>query len=153
MDRADTTRLAADVVEPMVTGARALVTDGTSVLLVQERNRVWNLPGGGLAEADRLGAMEALEACARRELFEEPGIALTHFERMSDAERNAVYVAMCQRLSWSEIKAAYRRRRPTTEIRGVWWGALEAALEEPSVDDRAKIALTMWCSRSRRLWA
>ena len=62
-------------------------------------------------------------------------------------EQHAVYVANELHLSWPIIRTAYRRRLPTTEIRGVWWGDLEAALAEPSVDYRTKLALVMWRSR------
>jgi len=68
--------LAARVVEPATTRARVLVICDTDVLLVQERNRVWNLPGSGLEEADRHQGMDAFKACARRELLEETGLDL-----------------------------------------------------------------------------
>jgi 8-oxo-dGTP pyrophosphatase MutT (NUDIX family) len=148
LDRADMNILAARVVEPAATRARVLVTCDTDVLLVQEHSRVWNLPGGGLEETDRHQGMEAIEACARRELLEETGLDPRRFEWLGFVERHAVYVANVPRLSWPIIMDAYRQRRPTTEIRGVWWGALEAALAEPSVDDRTKLALAMWRSLS-----
>ena len=140
--------LAARVVEPTVTRARVLVTCGTDVLLVQERNLAWNLPGGGLEEADRHQGMDAFEACARRELLEETGLELRRFQWLGFVEQHAVYVANVLHLSWPIIITSYRQRRPTTEIRGVWWGALEGALAEPSVDDRTKLALAMWRSLS-----
>ena len=148
MGRRDMNMLAARVVEPTVTRARVLVTCDTDVLLVQEHNRVWNLPGGGLEEADRHQGMDALEVCARRELLEETGLELRRFQWLGFVERHAVYVANVLHISWPIIRTAYRRRRPTTEIRGVWWGDLEAALAEPSVDDRTKLALAMWRSFS-----
>ena len=146
-DRWDMSKLAARVEEPTVTRARVLVTCGTDVLLVQERNRAWNLPGGGLEEADRHQGMDAFKACARRELLEETGLDLRCLQWLGFVEWHGVYVANVLHLSWPIIRTAYRRRLPTTEIRGVWWGDLEAALAEPSVDYRTKLALVVWRSR------
>ena len=80
LDRLELNMLAARVVEPATTRARVLVICDTDVLLVQERNRVWNLPGGGLEEADRHQGMDAFEACARRELLEETGLDLRRLQ-------------------------------------------------------------------------
>ena len=147
LDRLDMSMLAARVVEPATTRARVLVICDTDVLLVQERNLVWNLPGGGLEEADRHQGMDAFKACARRELLEETGLDLRCLQWLGFVEWHGVYVANVLHLSWPIIRTAYRRRLPTTEIRGVWWGDLEAALAEPSVDYRTKLALVMWRSR------
>jgi len=133
----------------MVTRARVLITDATFVLLVQERNRAWNLPGGGLEERDRrLQSRPALQNCAHREVWEETGLALQHLEWMGCVEGQAVYVARFQYLSWSMIVTAFRHRRHTNEIRRVWWGALEAALGRPGIDCRTTIAMTMLRSQS-----
>ena len=91
MDRTSLDRLADAhlVLDPcaMVTRARVLITDATFVLLVQERNRAWNLPGGGLEERDRrLQSRPALQNCAHREVWEETGLALQHLEWMGCVE-------------------------------------------------------------------
>ena len=91
--------------------------------------------------------MNAFEACARRELLEETGLDLRCLQWLGFVEWHGVYVANVLHLSWPIIRTAYRRRLPTTEISGVWWGDLEAALAEPSVDYRTKLALVMWRSR------
>ena len=153
MDRTSLDRLADAhlVLDPcaMVTRARVLITDATFVLLVQERNRAWNLPGGGLEERDRrLQSRPALQNCAHREVWEETGLALQHLEWMGCVEGQAVYVARFQYLSWSMIVTAFRHRRHTNEIRRVWWGALEAALGRPGIDSRTTIAMTMLRSQS-----
>ena len=153
MDRTSLDRLADAhlVLDPcaMVTRARVLITDATFVLLVQERNHIWNLPGGGLEERDRrLQSRPALQNCAHREVWEETGLALQHLEWMGCVEGQAVYVARFQYLSWSMIVTAFRHRRHTNEIRRVWWGALEDALGRPGIDSRTAIAMTMLRSQS-----
>ena len=153
MDRTSLDRLADAhfVFDPcaMVTRSRVLITDAAFVLLVQEHNKVWNLPGGGLEEEDRrLQSQPALQTCAHREVWEETGLVLQQLELMGCVEGQAVYIARFQYLSWSMIVTAYRHRRQTNEIRRVWWGSLEAALGEPGIDSRTTIAMAMLRSQS-----
>ena len=138
--------------------SRMIISDGSSrVLLVQERDHSWNLPGGRLEKQDRLGYIGSyedlfmsLEACARRELFEETGLfASEQLTRFDTVENQAVYHWKAEHLSWWNIRSAWDERtwlrngRGSREIRGVWWGQIESALAESSITDVCRIALSM----------
>ena len=147
----------------MLHRSRMIISDGSSrVLLVQERDHSWNLPGGHLEKQDRVGYMGScedlfmsLEACARREVFEETGLfcASKQLTRFDIIENQAVYEWKAEHFSWWRIRSAWdeRRRlqngRRNREIRGVWWGQIESALAESSITDVCRIALTMLSTR------
>ena len=162
MDRRSLTELADSVVErgqeANVIRARVVVWDRGFVLLVQERNGLWNLPGGKLEQVDgrearmRLGVVDAvspLQVCARRELSEETGLTPNRLEFLDIVEGQAVFTARYPDLSWRTIRTAYWYTGGRTgEIRGVWWGAVDDALAEAQVTDRTKLVLVLLRTRT-----
>ena len=135
----------------MVHRARVIVTNETFVLLVQERDHSWNLPGGEVEEDDwvctsqlqpRGDAFKALEVCACREVWEETGLCVTGpLTRFAMLEGQAVYKWNAEGLSWHDIRTTWWG--PHNEIRRIWWGPIESAVSEPYITTIGGMALAM----------
>ena len=123
--------------------SRVIVYNGVGgamhVLLVQERNGLWGIPGGKAERQD----FASSSACAIRELHEETGLQITDTTFVGVVEGEALFIARMVDCNWSHVSNAWYYRLQRREVYGVWWGIITSALQHCDVLDKAKIGLTI----------
>ena len=121
---------------PRTYGARCILVCENHVLLIRQTygDRLWTLPGGGLAKG------ETPEAAVRREVKEEVGVSLNkvqflgQFMSTQTYNRDTVYV-----FTASVPSEAYTLDRH--EILAAHWFACDAL---PHVSEKTRTALQLW---------
>ena len=119
--------------------------DDHYVLLVRERDGVWNLPGGRIESIDT-----GPEACARRELLEETTLVPSDdLIPLASIGSHMIYIAKERAFSFGSLPL----RRRSREIRAFWWGPMQSALDwshgnSSLLSSEAQEALILFMSRS-----
>ena len=149
-DRYDMERRAHHIGPLDIRCARVLVTDVRDddhyVLLVQERDGAWNLPGGHIDESIDTEP----EACARRKLLEKTTLVLSDdLIPLASIGEHMIYIAKERAFSFRFLPL----RRRTREIRALWWGPMQSALDwshcnSSLLSSEAQEALIIFMSRS-----
>ena len=105
-----------------------LIENSRNVILVQEWNGRWTLPGGSLEPVADQGS---LQRCAQRELFEETGLRapLLDLVEVTPRLQQAYFSWSLRTCSWDVVHQAFTTRSDRQEVHGIWMGYWkEAAL-------------------------
>ena len=116
------------------------------VLLVQEKNGAWNLPGGHIDESIDTEP----KACARRKLLEETTLVPSDdLILLACIGSHMIYITTKREFSFGSLPLRKRSR----EIKAFWWGPMQSALDwchgkSSLLSSEAQDALILFMSRS-----